>query len=62
MKIKQLLIQNYRGFAEAAIIIFPANNTAVFIGVNLDLLAVFLGGFVIQNFRYRPPCLLFNLS
>lgn len=58
MKIKQLNIENYRGFEQASIT-FPDNNLAVFIGTNgagktsvLDLVASFLEDFIIGTFTY----------
>ncbi len=60
MKIKQLNIENYRGFEQASIT-FPDNNLAVFIGANgagktsvLDLVASFLEDFLIGIFQYYP--------
>ncbi len=60
MKIKQLNIENYRGFEQASIT-FPDNNLAVFIGANgagktsvLDLVASFLEDFLIGVHNYFP--------
>ncbi|TAE18832.1 MAG: hypothetical protein EAZ95_03200 [Bacteroidetes bacterium] len=60
MKIKQLNIENYRGFEQASIT-FPDNNLAVFIGANgagktsvLDLVASFLEDFLLGIHNYYP--------